>query len=258
MLIFLGWSGDESKQVAQALRQWLPFVSNAFQPWISEDVTKGTRWGPEIAARLNASSVGIFCLTPESFSEPWLNFEAGAVSNAHPGALACTFLVRLTPASVSGGPLAQFQHTVAQEKDDTRRLIHDLQGMAAKGGGPLLTPEQLNVSFDRWWPDLERSLGAIEPHGGNDPGPSNADILLEILDGVREMVGRDRARQQAESDMLRDAIVKAFHRRDNVPRATAPLSLADYLVNFVRSGVAEAPATDVRPDDQPTDDQKHD
>ena len=205
MLIFLGWSGAESKNVALALKQWLPFVSNVFEPWISEEVTKGTRWGPEIAAKLNQSKVGIFCLTPESLDAPWINFEAGAVSNGPPNAMACTFLVRLKPASVTSGPLAQFQHTIAGDQEDTRKLVHDLQAKA-KGEGPLLSTESLNKAFDRWWPDLQSALASIKPDSeAGTPRPSPEAMIEEVLDTVREIVDRDRKRAQQEAFVLEQA-----------------------------------------------------
>jgi hypothetical protein len=45
-----------------------------------EDIEAGQRWSVEIESHLDASAIGIICVTPENQSEPWLNFEAGAIS----------------------------------------------------------------------------------------------------------------------------------------------------------------------------------
>ena len=64
MRIFVSWSGDRSKFVAEALHDWLPNVIQALDPWLSsEDIDKGTRWLSDIATQLNEVKVGIICLT---------------------------------------------------------------------------------------------------------------------------------------------------------------------------------------------------
>lgn len=75
MLVFLSWSGDRSKAVAEALAAWLGQVVQAVEPWLSRDIAKGTRWGSEVADRLEKSRVGIVCLTPENLDAPWILFE---------------------------------------------------------------------------------------------------------------------------------------------------------------------------------------
>ena len=60
MKVFLSWSGIRSKLMADALRDWLPLVIQAVEPWLSEsDIEKGVRWGPDISDRLEESRVGI-------------------------------------------------------------------------------------------------------------------------------------------------------------------------------------------------------
>ena len=82
MKVFLSWSGQLSKRVAEELRQWLPNVIQALEPWLSsEDIGKGSRWSSHVTSELAASKAGIICVTPDNHNAPWLNFEAGAISN---------------------------------------------------------------------------------------------------------------------------------------------------------------------------------
>ena len=63
MKVFISWSGDRSRAVADTLRVWLKDVIQAVDPWISgSNIEKGTRGGLEITKELEESLVGIFAL----------------------------------------------------------------------------------------------------------------------------------------------------------------------------------------------------
>ena len=81
MKVFISWSGERSRSIAEALREWLPDVIQAVKPWLSaEDIDKGARWSSDLAHELEDAHVGVICLTPENLEEPWIHFEAGALS----------------------------------------------------------------------------------------------------------------------------------------------------------------------------------
>ncbi|EMM7467636.1 TIR domain-containing protein [Klebsiella pneumoniae] len=75
MNVFISWSGDTSHRVAKVLRDWIPSVIQAVEPYVSsEDIDKGTRWSSDIATELDKSSYGIICLTKQNIHAPWINF----------------------------------------------------------------------------------------------------------------------------------------------------------------------------------------
>jgi hypothetical protein len=79
MDVFISWSGERSRAAAEALRSWLPKIINAIKPWLSsEDIDKGSRWGTDVASRLETAKAGIICLTPGNLHSDWILFEAGA------------------------------------------------------------------------------------------------------------------------------------------------------------------------------------
>jgi hypothetical protein len=79
--IFISWSGDRSKAIAETLKDWLPRVLQSARPWLStRDIEKGTRSLSEMNKALGGMGFGITCLTPENRQAPWILFEAGALS----------------------------------------------------------------------------------------------------------------------------------------------------------------------------------
>ena len=182
MNIFISWSGERSKNIAIALREWLPNVIQAIQPWMSDsDIDKGARWSSDIASKLEESVMGIICLTPENLEAPWILFEAGAISRTVGKTFVCPFLFQVEQSDISG-PLVQFQFTKAIE-DETKKLLLTIN-KALEGNG--LPEQNLNNAFQKWWPDLEIKLQNIPDIQVKRKERSSKEILGEILDLVRE------------------------------------------------------------------------
>jgi hypothetical protein len=59
------------------------------------NIDKGARWGMALASELQATEVGIICVTRENVEVPWLLFEAGALSKSVDAARVCTYLYDL-------------------------------------------------------------------------------------------------------------------------------------------------------------------
>jgi hypothetical protein len=182
MKIFLSWSGPLSKQIALALREWLPNVIQAIDPWMSaEDIEKGSRWSSLLAKELATTKAGIVCLTPDNSHSPWLNFESGALSKAVEETMVCPYLLHLKPSDLKG-PLTQFQMSEAN-KEDTRKMIATLNGGSEKP----LAEKKLLEAVEMWWPKLEARLIAIP----STVPPENTrrttdDMLEEVLGIVRD------------------------------------------------------------------------
>ncbi|MEU4401416.1 hypothetical protein ACIQH6_11805 [Micromonospora orduensis] len=185
MKVFISWSKPVSHALGLALRDWLPEVIQAIQPWISsEDIDKGQRWSAEVGSKLDELSQGVLCVTPENQREPWLNFEAGALARSLDGSRVRPVLFGLQPADVTG-PLAQFQATVASDRDDMLRLLASLNAACAAP----LDSTRLERAFDRTWPDYVERLSHLPSAApaGDEPQRSEADMVGEILERVREV-----------------------------------------------------------------------
>lgn len=159
MKVFLSWSGPTSREVASVLRDWLPFVVQAARPFLSVgDIDKGQRWSDVLANELNTSAYGIICLTPYNFRQPWINFEAGAISKALAASSVSPFLFGVQPAQLEG-PLEQFQSTVYR-KDDVLKLVQSINNRQEPEDR--VAQEILELEFEKWWPDLQDKLDKIE------------------------------------------------------------------------------------------------
>jgi len=117
MNLFISWSGDKSREVATALRDWIPNVIQSVVPWMSEtDINAGARWNKEIQEKLEGTRFGIICLTKENQTAPWILFETGALAKTISDTFVCPYLIGLSPSEIIQGPLTQFQAKCADEK----------------------------------------------------------------------------------------------------------------------------------------------
>ena len=178
MKVFLSWSGEQSRQVAEALRDWLPNVIQSIVPFMSEeDIDKGTRGYQEIAQQLNDSKVGIICLTRENINKPWINFEAGAISKTVEDTYVCPYLYKLEPTDLTG-PLSQFQATMS-DYEDTKRLLLTINKANEK---LLISENKLEAAFNKWWADYEDTLKKIPEQATKSTKiREDRDILNEIV-----------------------------------------------------------------------------
>jgi hypothetical protein len=247
-LVFISWSGQRSKAVAEALHGWLPKIIQATETWMSEsDIDKGTRWGSEIIRYLEEAHFGLICLTPENLDAPWILFEAGALSKSLEKARVCTYLLNVNPTDIEW-PLAQFQHTRA-EKEDTRKLVHT----ANRAMGDTLRERQLDELFEVLWPELEQCLREI-PDTQEKPGPqrSERELLTEILELLRNLTRASESRsvttfhiRQEGMRMFEEVRQLLLKERDTVnPDASGQaLSLTD-LAMLQQIGVIRADFSD--------------
>lgn len=187
MNVFISWSGPRSKYVAETLRDWLPVVINAVNPWLSaQDIDAGSRWSPEMADKLEQTSFGVLCLTAENLMKPWILYEAGALSKQVDQSRVVPYLIDIKPTDLTG-PLAQFQ-AVRSTKDDTYRLVRSLNGATKEIGEAALEDSLLDKAFSRWWPDLEEELVSIpESETADQPERTTEGMMEEVLQRIRDL-----------------------------------------------------------------------
>lgn len=117
MKVFITWSGEWAKNIAEMLRDWLPSVIHVVEPWMSEaDIGAGGHWLTLLNEQLEQTDFGIVVLTPENLLAPWIHYEVGALAKKVDIGGVCPYLVGIEKSTVTG-PLAQFQAKLANETE---------------------------------------------------------------------------------------------------------------------------------------------
>lgn len=231
--VFISWSGARSRAVAEFLHGWLPKVIQATKPWLSsEDIDKGSRSQAEIATALEGIKVGVICLTPENLEEPWILFEAGALSKTvDDKTRLCTYLIGgLQPEDV-GAPLGTFQATKA-EKGDTRKLLQTIN--SALSDAPL-SKDDLDDVFEAMWPKLKGILDNLP--NANEPGQARRsleDMVGEVLELTRGLTNSNRPPTALAASPARGSSWQELTLR----RVVELSGMLDHCVFSERGGVA--------------------
>lgn len=205
MRIFISWSGDQSKKIAETLRKWFPSVIQAAKPYYSpDDIAKGAKWSSEIAKELEASKVGILCLTSDNITAPWIMFEAGALSKQIDQSKVCPILFGIDPSEIQG-PLVQFQ-AAKFSKDEIYKVLKTINSELVDGK---LDSETLSRVFEMWWPQLNEEVEKIMTEikeQKKDKRPDR-DILEEILSLQRETALIQSRSKKGEVAIHREAVL---------------------------------------------------
>lgn len=189
MKVFISWSGERSRKVAELLRTWVACVLQNTKPWVSsKDIDRGTIWFTKIADEIRDTTVGIICLTAENKDRPWILFETGALAKGLESSRVCPILIDLKTEDLVD-PLAQFNLTTPNY-DGIFSLISTLNAALEDSA---LGAAVLKQSFDAFWPTFESGYAAIIQEtetAPQIPQRSSQEILSEILTNTRFISSR--------------------------------------------------------------------
>lgn len=183
MKLFISFSGETSRQIAQEVRKFLTLMLPAVKPFItSADVDKGARWAGEISRELEQSNYGIICLTPDNLQSQWLAFEAGALSK-HIDSRAATLLFGLNYEQVPY-PLQMFQGT-RFNRTDMRQLVGNINDAVATE--ERREKEPIDTLFEMLWPKLEQEINLVLQTPQTVPAaPDLNQVIAEMLALLRQ------------------------------------------------------------------------
>lgn len=198
MNVFISWSGERSRLVAEAFYEYLPTVlmKPETEFYFSKDMYKGANWNPKLHEALCAADFGILCVTRDNCAAPWLIYEAGFLSYKLGVEKVAPFLLDVSPSELQG-PIAQFQSTIFEE-EDLRRLFLDI----GRFQSPPVRERRVSRNFDRMYgnlkEDLDKALAMTAEDGAED-------LARKTLAGVEQLL-----RLSAENQSLLQKIASGL------------------------------------------------
>lgn len=173
MKVFVSWSGDTSLEVAKAIKDWLPNVIQSVDVFLSSvDIAPGEQWFTKLGSVLDQSDFGILCLTSVNLSEPWILYEAGALSKRFENAQVVPLLIDVKIDDVKP-PLSNF-NAVLLKQAELRKLATSVNSAL---GAARIGEKQLERAFNAQWNDFEASLKAATQKPAN-VSPHKYDVFL--------------------------------------------------------------------------------
>jgi hypothetical protein len=187
MNIFISWSGDTSRLIAEELKNWLPLVIQSAKPFYTpSDIEPGQRWDGVITQKLKECVIGLICLTKDNTEKPWILFEAGALSTSLDKSRVCPILFGIKKAEITG-PLAGIQLT----EFSMPGFLNLVKTINKNSEHNIIEDTILEKSFKAFYPLLEEKINEILKNHFEKatsfikPERAERDILEEILDLVR-------------------------------------------------------------------------
>lgn len=249
MKVFISWSGNYSREVAEKLKMWIPSVIQSVDIFFSpDDIGKGENWDNVLSKELNDCNFGIICLTPENVSAPWIHFEAGALAKTLDSRLS-SVMFGINTSDVKG-PLSRFQNTKF-EHDDFFKLLQDINDVSENP----LKSEHLNYSFNALWEHLTKEIEPIIKKYENasttpkvPPKTNDSDAIQEILSIVRKMsnstLSDDKGIEKADDEPLRFTYYNKKKRRTiSIHKRSQSVPLSDetkqILIEYLPEAVSD-------------------
>jgi hypothetical protein len=201
--VFISQSLPRSLALAKTLESFIRKVVPGTDPWVSDSgVEKGSRFLSEIRQNLNEATAGIVCITDENRMEPWILYEAGALSTKVTDRV-WTVLLDVDHTAVAP-PLSGFNHTSAVDKADVLKMVRSIHKTMLVVQERTCSEADLEKYFDAFWAtELAPTIDELRAQGPKQR--AKPDALTEIRGMLREVgerVNRTAWRQDKTLAMM--------------------------------------------------------
>jgi len=219
MRVFICWSEDRSRQLAEALSAWLPKVLGSdLSCGVSTRFQVGERWFPQLLRELDEADAAIICFTPENLGSRWLHFEAGLLFRSSEDRVLPYFLGSRVPEIKE--PLNAIQASTATA-EGTWRLVEALAPRSR------MDAAKARRRFEACWPELERFVRSMAAPRFEDVFPG-FEALFErktFNEPIDECTDQGWL---ARYDGARETLVAVRQRLDTIERCCQPWQIWMY------------------------------
>jgi len=234
MKIFISWSDKPSDDIAKLLESFLKICIPNLDIFCSKSkLRKGKQWFTEIQAGLENSDFGILCLTESNTNNPWINFEAGALSKFADHAHICPILFGFNQDNLdSRSPFNNYMCTKFNE-DDMRKLIETIRETQS-----VHQKETIEIYFQQFFPAFKKKVDVIISKSKLPQKEKTQKELLHELLYIARNINRSINPTKLDSENLLDLYNSIFKNLMQVP-AGSIISFSelifslDYLLLFV-------------------------
>ena len=158
--IFISWSGDKSKRIAEELKRALEedvFPSEGIECFVStQDIKSGEYWYKKIKSELQTSKLGIMCITKENGKAPWLYFEAGALVGNNLKVI--PLLVDCDLNSIGGLPIQANQSIQFNVQDQFLKMLEDIQTQFSLFKDTGLSKDEIHRRYETAYETIKTGL----------------------------------------------------------------------------------------------------
>lgn len=180
MKIFMGWSGDISKHLAETLRDWLNEVMTPHAKVFvsSKDIGLGVHWDAALSDAIASANYGVLCVTPDNMNAQWMYYEIGQMevamrqNNPDGKAYIAPLLFGMTHSGDLPSPLSHYQ-SAKFSRETMWRLVTQMNDVCMKLYGAelnkgvqmeraYLEKHELARNFDRLYAELVTKIAALE------------------------------------------------------------------------------------------------
>ncbi|MDQ3848022.1 MAG: toll/interleukin-1 receptor domain-containing protein, partial [Thermoproteota archaeon] len=206
------WSGERSKRIAEALKDFLGGVIPGAEPWLSsQDVPPGSVWPKELFNGLSQSDFGILCLTKRNLAATWIAFEAGALTKTFGENRVCPFLIDVEIEELKP-PFSLF-HSVVADKDGTWKLVRSINTALAENH---IDEDRLQKNFEAFWRGFGRTLRHIQDQKDLPTPMSMEQMLQTVHETVQETMQQTiweimQPTTQQQIIQLQNSKIEALH-----------------------------------------------
>jgi TIR domain len=197
--LFLSWSGDSSRKIAEIFKDWLFPFSNELDIFFTPDgIEAGKRWTNELSQKLQDCEIGIFVYTRQNLDSLWMAFEAGALSKRIDTGRVIP-LIFGEPELKLKQPLAQFQAKRFSERGIFETLEAVNNCLSSKK-----TKEELTSLLKFTWATLDEKVTQVLEIESDSEMPLDSNDRIDVSEILNNLYSLIRTSPVYSTDFAKD------------------------------------------------------